>query len=121
MKRKPLVYIAGPYTNPDPVENTHNAIVCGEWIEEDFDVAVVIPHLSMLWHLVRPAPLEIWYQRDLHVLERCDAVYRMIGISTGADAEVTHARLHEIPAFCEAERSNNRILEWRCQWKPAAR
>lgn len=27
--RKPLVYVAGPYTNPDPVENTHTAIQVG--------------------------------------------------------------------------------------------
>lgn len=87
---KPLVYIAGPYTNPDPVLNTHEAIRWAE-IVEALGVDVVIPHLSLLWHIVSPAPLETWYARDLAVLERCDAVFRFPGASTGADAEVARA------------------------------
>lgn len=115
MHTKPLVYIAGPYSHPDPVENTHKAIRMAELIEEWFDVGVVIPHLSLAWHLVSPALVDVWYARDLHLLERCDALFRMNGASTGADREVTHARLHGIAVFCEGE-YNTAMAAWRRRW-----
>lgn len=93
-----LVYIAGPYTRPDPVENTHNTIRLAEQIEA-LGCDVVIPHLSLLWHIVSPAPLERWYERDLAVMRRCDAVVRLPGDSTGADAEVAEAITCGIPMF----------------------
>jgi hypothetical protein len=113
----PLVFISGPYTNPDPVSNTHNAVLAAERIEDLFNVGVFIPHLSLLWHIVHPAPIEAWYGRDLHILERCDAVYRMQGESTGADREVTHAKLFEIPVFF-ADDPMSRMIDWREAWKP---
>lgn len=87
----PLVYVAGPYTRPDPVENTHNAVRAAEEIEA-LGCDVVIPHLSLLWHAISPAPLERWYERDLAVMRRCDALVRLPGVSTGADAEVAEFR-----------------------------
>lgn len=88
---KPLVYIAGPYTHPDPVENTHKAVRAAEQIEA-LGCDVVIPHLSLLWHAISPAPIERWYERDLAVMHRCDALVRLPGKSTGADAEVAAFR-----------------------------
>lgn len=98
MKRPPLVYIAGPYTSGDPVVNTRSAITWGESVERH-GCDVVIPHLSMLWHLVSPAPLERWYARDLAVLARCDALVRIPGPSSGADAEVQFAAQLGIRSF----------------------
>lgn len=95
---RPLVYIAGPYTRDDPVLNTRAAVEWGE-VVESYDCDVVIPHLSLLWHAISPAPLERWYERDLAVLARCDALVRFPGASTGADAEVEFAREHGIPCF----------------------
>jgi hypothetical protein len=90
---KPLVYVAGPYTKPDPVINVQRAIEIAEKIE-NHGATPFIPHLSMLWHLVRPAAINRWYLRDLEVLDHCDALYRMPGESVGADREVAHA--HEM-------------------------
>ena len=59
---KPLVYVAGPYTNPDPVWNTHTTVREAEKIEA--------------------------LGCDVDVMHRCDAVVRLPGASTGADAEV---------------------------------
>lgn len=112
---KPLVYVAGPYTHPDPVHNTNRAINFAEWLEDNFDVGVVIPHLSLAWHLVRPAPVDVWYARDLHLLERCDAVFRFAGESTGADREVHHARALDIVCFGD-QSSIVDIRLWRDQW-----
>lgn len=95
---KPLVYVAGPYTHPDPVINTREACLVADKLTE-MGAAVVVPHLSLLWHAISPAPLETWYERDLDVLRHCHAVVRLQGASTGADAEVTDAVRHGIPVY----------------------
>lgn len=97
---KPLVYIAGPYTRDDPVLNTRDAVQWAEGVEAE-GCDVVIPHLSLLWHAISPAPIERWYERDLAVLARCDALVRFPGPSTGADAEVEFARDRGIRVFID--------------------
>lgn len=97
-KAHKLVFVAGPYTNGDVVENVRCAIEVGEDIER-FGYDVFIPHLTMLWHLVSPAPIERWYERDRTMVPRCDALYRIDGESTGADAEVAAARELGVPVF----------------------
>jgi hypothetical protein len=95
---KKMVYIAAPYTHPDPVANTHDAIrVAERIIDEGF--TPIIPHLCLLWHLVTPHPPEFWYAHDLEILRRCDFLLRIGGTSTGADAEVEFARREGIPVF----------------------
>ena len=99
---KPLVYIAGPYTNPDPVENIHRAIKIADGL---LDVcSPLIPHLSGTWHMVSPKPYEDWLALDLEYMQRCDCVYRYPGASSGADKEVEKAREWGIPVvFSEIE------------------
>ena len=96
---RPLVYLAGPYSHPDPVANT-NAVVAlaSELIDEGF-VTPVVPHLTLLWHAISPRPLEFWYAYDVALLRRCDAMLRIPGASSGADMEVTFAEAHGIPVF----------------------
>jgi nucleoside 2-deoxyribosyltransferase len=100
---RPLVYVAGPYSRPDPVENTHRTIRIASELCAEGLVTPVVPHLTMLWHAVEPHPLEHWYEYDLAVLARCDALLRLEGASTGADAEVEFARAREIPVFASRE------------------
>lgn len=95
---KPLCYVAGPYTHPDPIVNVHRAVAVAEQLDEQ-GCAVFIPHLSMLWHLVRPAGVGEWYRRDIEVLRHCDALVRFDGNSIGADLEIAHARANNIPTF----------------------
>lgn len=97
--RRPLVYVAAPYTRPDPVENTHLLIAEVNQIAEEGIVTPIAPHLTLLWHLVRPQPLEFWYAYDLAIVARCDAVLRLPGDSTGADEEVRFADERGIPVF----------------------
>lgn len=85
---RPLLYIAAPYTRPDPVVNTNAVCRLATVIFEQTKWAPVVPHLSLLWHLVTPRPIEHWYRLDLHVLAHCDAIVRCPGESTGADDEV---------------------------------
>lgn len=87
---KPLVYIAGPYAKPDPVLNTREACLVADRVV-DLGAAVIVPHLSLLWHAISPQPVDTWYARDLDVLRHCHALVRIPGESTGADDEVDEA------------------------------
>jgi hypothetical protein len=123
MNLRPLIYIAGGFS-ADPVAGTRAAIEAGDacW---DAGGCPVIPHLNLLWDLHRPAPVETWYERDLHLLARCDALIRLQGESLGSDAEVAFAREHSIPVYvvsCEpmlyVQSATMRVLE---TWEPPDR
>jgi len=99
---RPLVYIAGPYTHPDPVVNTRNAIIAGDELQETGLVTCFVPHLSLIQHMVAPHDLDHWYEYDLAMLRRCDALLRLTGESSGADKEMAFARAQQIPVFLNA-------------------
>ena len=98
MLNRPLIYIAGPYTRPDPVRNTHRVVKIANALMR-LHVTPIVPHLSMLWHLVRPKPYKFWLEYDLQLLARADAVLCVPGPSEGANVEVTHARQLRIPVL----------------------
>lgn len=87
---RPLIYVAGPYSKPDPVANTRLACQVGD-VVWGAGGCPVIPHLTMLWDLISPAPHETWLERDLGLLARCDGLVRIAGRSDGADREVVFA------------------------------
>ena len=96
------VYVAGPYTNPDPVINTRNAIEAGNLLVQ-LGYAPYIPHLTLFWHLVFPHGVDFWYDFDLHWLRKCDALLRLPGESSGADKEEALAEELGIPVFYSVE------------------
>jgi nucleoside 2-deoxyribosyltransferase len=93
-----VVYIAGPYTRPDPVENTHRAMKVWNRLFEA-GLYPIVPHWSMFQHFLHPRPYEDWMRYDFVLIERCDALLRLPGESSGADREVVHANTHGIPVF----------------------
>jgi hypothetical protein len=93
---KPLAYVAGPYANPDPIVNIRRAVEVGELLVGR-GYAVIVPHLTMLWHLVIPHDPDEWYARDLDLLAHCDVLFRIPGESFGADQEVKFAEANGIP------------------------
>lgn len=99
---RPVVYLAGPYTHPDPVTTTRRALGVGASLMDDRRCWPLVPHQSLVFDLLHPRPVGDWYALDLALLERCDAVYRLLGESTGADREVQHARRLGLPVFFEA-------------------
>lgn len=98
-----LVYIAGPYTKPDPCVNVHEHIRVADKVAA-LGYTPVVPVLSHFWHTMSPHPYEFWMKIDLDMLERCDAVIRIPGESSGADREVAHAEAHGIPVFGSIEK-----------------
>ena len=110
---KPLLYVAGPYTRIDPVENTHRALkFATALIEEGYPLHPVVPHLTLLWHMVTPKPLEFWYEHDLHTLAVCVAVVRLPGESTGADAEIEFAKERHIDILEFMDMPERARSEW---------
>lgn len=91
MTRKPLIYIAGPYTSGDVARNVARAIEAADEIMEDGRFAVYVPHLSHFWHLHRAHEWEFWMALDQQVLMRCDGLVRLDGESVGADREESWA------------------------------
>lgn len=109
---RPLVYIAGPYTHPDPISNTRAA--CDQADELlSWGLAPIVPHLNLVWDLISTKPYQEWLELDLEMLARCDAVYRIPGVSKGADGEVAYAREHAIPVFTRL----SDVVDWGCEWK----
>jgi len=92
MQRK-LIYVAGPYTHPDPVENTHKAAKVAMAIyEHSAEWVPFVPHLSLLWHMICPRSPQFWYDIDLDQMYHCQAIVRLPGASSGADVEMQQAR-----------------------------
>lgn len=100
------VYIAGPYTRPDPEENTRLAIRIGDHLLS-LGYVPFIPHLTHFWDQQAPRPYEDWLTYDLEWLRTCNAVLRLPGTSSGADRETAEAIrigirvFHSIPKLME--------------------
>lgn len=96
------IYIAGPYTNPDPCVNTNRAIGYSMRIVR-LGLIPFIPHLTHFWHTMSPQPYEFWLAYDMEWLRVCHAVLRFPGASSGADKEVAEAQRLGIPVFDSIE------------------
>lgn len=108
--RKPLVYLAGPISRPDPLINCRNGVILYRRMIVEGVVTPFLPHLSILVPLVCGGEggavdgQEFWLPYDFEILDSCDALYRMDGESAGADYEVNYVRngrqgLGSIPVF----------------------
>ena len=103
-----FVYIAGPYTKGDVVINVREAIITGD-VLRSVGFSPFIPHLTHFWHMLKPHGIQYWYDYDMEWLSKCDALIRLPGESTGADAEEARARKLGIPVFYTADD----LLKWR--------
>lgn len=92
------VYVAGPYSNGDVGGNVREALLMGDMLVV-IGCEVFIPHLSHLWHMIRPHDYEFWMERDMAWLKKCDALLRLPGESLGADREVQAAVELGIPVY----------------------
>lgn len=99
-RSKPKIYIAGPYSHPDPEENTKQAMDVWHKIV-DMGGAPFCPHLSHFLHTHNYREYESWLEQDMHWLDVCDAVYRMPGESKGADLEVQRADELLVPVLMD--------------------
>lgn len=98
MTDRPWVYIAGPYSQGDPVTNTRAACEAGDRVWA-VGFMPVVPHSNLIWHAMHPKPVAFWYDYDLHLLRRCEHLIRLPGDSPGADVECTKAIEWQIPCY----------------------
>jgi hypothetical protein len=103
-----FVYISAPYNKN--IMNVLMAVDVAEKIQTKIpDVAVFLPHLFHHWATYYPDHTEkFWLDLDLAWLTKCDAVYRVSGLSEGADIEVARAKKLGIPVFM----SMDELMEW---------
>jgi len=94
--KKTKVYIAAPYTNPDPCINTNKAMNVANNLM-NLGYAPYIPHLTHFQHTFHPRPKKDWLELDKEFLKVCDVVWRLNGESKGADEEVRLAKELGIP------------------------
>lgn len=93
-----FIYVASPYTKGDVAVNVRRCIECADELATR-GLVPFCPLLTHFWHLICPHPIEFWYAQDMAWLEKCDALVRLPGESTGADKEMARARELGIPIF----------------------
>ena len=109
MKRKPVVYIASPYTKGDVAMNTHFQCRIFDQLLSDEKVLPVAPLWSHFQHLLFPRPYEDWIRYDQAMLGLYDCCLRLSASlptqdyrqsdSSGADAEVESFNKQGKPVF----------------------
>ena len=102
------IYIAGPYTIGDVVQNLRTAISAANKLSAAGYVPFV-PHLTHFWHFLYPHNIDFWYQYDLLWLEKCDCLIHLAGESKGADIEVHFAETHNIAVYNSIEEAINNL------------
>jgi hypothetical protein len=93
-----FVYVASPYTKGDVAVNVRINIEAADELAR----AGLIPFVPLLyhfWHRIIPHQYDFWTSLDLGWLERCDAIVRLPGESSGADAEVKRAVELGLPVY----------------------
>lgn len=98
------VYIAGPLTGGNVMDNVRNALAAGEKVLKA-GFAPFVPHLSFYWEINMSPPVgyEAMMTLDFAWLSKCDALIRLPGHSPGADREVIFAINRKIPVFYSVE------------------
>ena len=104
------VYIAGPYTNGDPVLNIQRVIRAAELVRH-YGHLPFVPHLSHLWHLCSPHDYEYWMEMCLEWVAECDCLIRLPGESEGADREYLRAKALGIPTYWRKDMDLT-LTEW---------
>jgi hypothetical protein len=95
---RPLVYVAGPYTEGERTLNIQRAVYLMESIIEVGGVPFV-PHLTQLADLVSPHSYEYWMHYCMLMVARCDMLVRIPGPSVGSDNEMRAAMSLGIPVY----------------------
>ena len=99
---KPLVYVAG-YYSANPAHGTREACDAFQKLLS-YDVVPLVPHMSLLLDIVHPHDADFWYEYDLALLARCDAMFVIPNSdltieSTGVRNEITFCEAHGIPVI----------------------
>jgi len=116
--KKPIIYIASPYTNGDPAINVRFQCRIFDQLLSDGRVWPIAPLWTHFQHTLFPRPYEDWLEYDkafLHLYDGClrlnaeeSALNYMEEDSSGADGEVEAFQLMGKPVFYSIES----LYEW---------
>lgn len=106
--RKLKVYIAGPISGKDQMDNIGYAIRVADTLLDN-NYMPFIPHLASFWQFHSSLSYKTLTEYGIEWLRVCDAVFRLEGDSPGADKEVAFAMDYSIPVFHDMIPLN----EWR--------
>jgi len=100
MLDSPMIYVAG-YYSANPAHGTREACDAFEKLLS-YDVVPLVPHMSLLLDTVHPHDADFWYEYDLALLARCDAMFvipnsDLTRESTGVQNEIAFCEAHGIP------------------------
>ena len=110
-RRRLRVYIAGPISGGDVWENVISGLRWGRRLLAD-GFAPYVPHMDAYMTLtpgatteptVDPFPWGALLEWDLEWVTTSEAVFRLSGVSKGADLEVDIASQQGIPVFFESD------------------
>lgn len=102
VRQTTMVYVSGPLTTGGPValsRNIRRAVEAGCALIERGYIAVVPHEKALLCEEIFRQSYAAWLEYDFRVIERCDAVLRLPGVSPGADREAAHARALGLPVY----------------------
>ena len=104
------IYVAGPYSNGNIVDNVDIAIQYASELV-DMGYAPFCPHLYHFVEIYNKKTWDSWMKIDLEFLSRCDVLIRIPGESIGADIEVTEAIKSGIPVLNNLEEAEEFIKQ----------
>lgn len=101
-RRRLRVYLAGPISKGDRLENIHLGLRWGRRMVQD-GLAPYIPHLDAFMFLgtddAGSAQWKALLEWDMEYVAQSEAVFRLPGESRGADLETEHAEALGIPVY----------------------
>lgn len=110
LHERPVIYVAG-YFSANPMHGTANAVEAAKALHA-LGWLPLIPHVSIITDMLWPMTPEFWYEFDLGLLARCDAMYVCQDVltaqSSGVRREVEYAHAHDIPVFHQLVAANER-------------
>jgi hypothetical protein len=96
------VYVAGPISSSGEVfDNLHAGVKWGRRMMLD-GLAPFVPHFDA-WYFLPDGNWNAYLELDLEYVAVADALFRIDGVSKGADLECEIARSLGIPVFAEDE------------------
>ncbi len=101
------VYVAGPMTQGDTLENIRKAVIVGNELLE-LGLIPYVPHSMIAWPLQFGHDWDTWLGFDEKWIKKCDCLLRLKGDSPGADREVEFCHAYDIPVFYDI----NVMLGW---------
>lgn len=108
---RPIIYIAGPYSEPSPIRNVRRAVLIAHEIKLIRGVPIV-PHLYHFWDYIIPQDYDYWINATLPLVRSADALYRFPGVSPGAALEVKLAQMLGRPVFYDLRSLEEWIPRW---------